>query len=335
VKEERCMEDYSDETLRALIRQIIAEDKGRGNTEGPKAGNNRKASAYLQLASLFKYIFTKEGFVALTAAGLIFEKDFTVSTLGLALDTGKASLDAIAVFNDPKNKENNRFFGRLAEASAKFRDQQRTNKLKYLQDLQKMKEGSIPADWVYQALTSAESHQIKNVDRDSVSAEDLAIVTAITTPGSGGFDSIFTPAAFAVDKNKAFRAANVNMNSRDLRAAATVAETNKKWLDKKIYNTMADAMEFQEKGQPNRANEQINMAYAIYNSAVKLSNSPDDIAQTSILNNLEDIEDGLKSNFQRNIDDIKDSLGEKGEEYLKDLLDKSVNIIQDKLGNTP
>ena len=328
------MEDYSDKTLRALIRQLIAEDKGRKGAEGPKAGNNRKASAYLQLASLFKYIFTKEGFVALTAAGLIFEKDFTVATLGLGLDTGKASLDAIKVFNDPTNRDNNRFFGRLAEASAKFRDQQRTNKLKYLQDLQKMKEGSLPADWVYQAMSSAERHQIKGADLNSISAEDFAIVTAITTPGSGGFDSIFTPGSFTVDQNNSFRATNVNMNSRDLRVAATKAETDKRWLDKKIYNTMADAMEFQEKGQPNRATEQINMAYQIYNSAVKLSSSPDDIAQTSILNNLEDIEDGLKSNFQRNIDDIKASLAEKGEEYLKGVLNRSVEIIQDKISGT-
>lgn len=318
------MEDYSDKTLRALIRQLIMEDRPNRAT-GPEEGQNRKANFFSLARRSLSYLFSPAGVVALIAAGFIFEKDFTIDTLKLGIDTGKNSIEAINAFNDSKNKGN--IFLRLSEAAAAFNDAQKESKYKYLARLREYKDKSFTADIVYKLMTDAsEEFGIKDADKSKVSKADAEIIAAVLNGQS--LKDLFTKELFVVTPKNEFKtseSSKIPMNAADLKKASDESSARGKHIDSQIYLAMSNSMEFAAKGETEQANAEMNNAYRVYAAAIELSGVPDDeLQQMTLLGNLDDIEGGLTSNFERTIATVE----KKASGAFKDALKKAKNIIR-------
>ena len=105
------MEDYSDKNLRALIAEMIKISEAtksvadRANPQDRLVGTDKSYRPSSVLFNMFKRVFTVAGFSALVGAGLIFEKEFTLATLGAAANEAG---DFFTAFSKASKSKGNR-----------------------------------------------------------------------------------------------------------------------------------------------------------------------------------------------------------------------------------
>jgi len=325
------MADYSDETLRSLIRQLIKEDVAN-TAQGPEALANRMAAAYLQAIKLLKVLLTPGGFAAAVAMGLVFEKEFTMSLLDFTISEGEAGLEAVKAFNNTDG----RIFAKMAAFSATFGDETAKNKYAWLDYLAEIKDESIPADIVDKMLNSAVTDYkiMSQEDADNTTPRDKAIIAAVISD-TPPIESIFTEDDF-INDGKTFRPKNVQMNVADLKSAKTTAENEGRYLDAAIYEGLIAAQKAANKRNTAVATAEINNAKRLYQGCIEIKNEKErPTTKLTIFDSLEEIEGGIKSNFERNLDDITDLAKDELKDQWKDVIDFTTDQVFEKLKDTP
>lgn len=325
------MADYSDETLRSLIRQLIKEDVAN-TAQGPEALANRMAAAYLQAIKLLKVLLTPGGFAAAIAMGLVFEKEFTMSLLDFTISEGESGLEAVEAFNEADG----RIFAKMAAFSATFGDETAKNKYAWLDYLADIKSKSIPADIVDTMLNSAvKDYKIMSEeDAANTSERDKAIIAAVISD-KPPIESIFTEEDF-INDGKTFKPRNVPMEVAKLKLAKTNAENEGRYLDAAIYEGLIAAQEAANKGDTAVATAEINNVKRLYQGCIEIKKEKErPTTKLTIFDSLEEIEGGIKSNFERNLDDITDAAEDELKDQWKDAIKFTTDEVLAQLKGTP
>ena len=331
------MEDYSDKTLRALIKQLIKEDTPNKSAD-PRSYSKYRAIPSAQMLNFLKAIFSKEGFVALTAAGLIFETEFTKGLMSFGFNQASAAIDAVKAYNEVADKGGSTL-DRIGAASATFKDKSAKNKYLYLKDLKAIKEKnkSFTAEVVYDIMTNAnKTYGFNRADPGSVSVADGAIIAAIL---DGEIERVFDGSQFKLSgKTLSILDENdeeVNSSTFDYESAANnAAEKQLKpdglWINRLIILELKEANSASENGKLQKYEMHMNNAIAIYNSSSELLETPgDELEKITVLGRLDEIEEGLESNFERTIR----SFGKSTEEKFVDLVSFTARSAKEALLN--
>ena len=258
------MEDYSDKNLRALIAEMIKVSEAtksvadRANPQSSVVGTDKSYRPSSVLFNMFKRVFTVAGFSALVGAGLIFEKEFTLATLGAAATEAGDFFTAFSKAS--KSKKGNRIenFLDIMDGDAKV------NTYKYLQEINKLNETNESLTAVAVEAAYLEFKKFFGVNIEEPGTEDYAIYAAFM---GDNMRDVFTPALFNVENNK-FKATDTASNYT-------------KTLDKKIYDMIVSASD--PKKDPKVRKSEINVAYNTYKAAIEMGKGPNELGVTSIL----------------------------------------------------
>jgi len=258
------MEDYSDKNLRALIAEMIKISEatksvaGRVNQQKTVVGTDKSYRPSSVLFNMFKRVFTVAGFSALAGAGLIFEKEFTLATLGAAANEAGDFFTAFSKAS--KSKKGNRIenFLDIVDGDAKV------NTYRYLRKINELDatNESLTATAVKEAYLAFV--QFFSVDIKEPGTEDYEIYAAFM---GGNMQAVFTPSLFKVENNKF--------------TATSTANSYIKTLDKKIYDMIASAADPEK--DPKVRKSEINVAYNTYKAAIEMGKGPNELGVTSIL----------------------------------------------------
>ena len=321
------MADYSDETLRALIRHLITEDVA---TQGipPEALANRMAIAYLQAIKLLKVVLSPKGFVAAVMMGLVFEKEFTKSLIEFGIDEGRASVDAVTAFREADG----RIFTKMAAFFATFGDKTAENKYKWLDYLASIKDDSIPASVVDGMFDEATKYGLlSEEDAAGATSRDRAIIGAVIS--GEPISTMFTKDDFQLSGNS-FKPTKVEMTVADLEVARNLAKDENRHIDESIYEGLREAQELSNKGREAESKAAMNNVIRLYQSCVLLEEDQQrPTTKLTIFDSLEEIEGGITSNFKRNLDDIKKSvtgpIKQEWDNLITDTVDNVLTAIKD------
>jgi hypothetical protein len=325
------MADYSDETLRALIRQLITEDIPN-LAIGPQANPDRRGLLTTQALLLLKKVFSPGGFVALATMGLIFDREHTKDLLEFGLDEFENIAGAVTVFNDT----NGDVFERLAAASAAHGSKARENKYRYLQSLKKAVaagNGSLSQQVVESVLSNYKKYEVgPNISGDPITEQDRAIYNAIA---SGEIDNAFDSNQFetsSTGQTLKIREFNHSDDYDDdvaklYEAEITKAEAASKYINANIIEALRKSHEFTTSGKLEQAAEQFNIAIDIYNLAEE--GNLDDLEKVVMFERIEDVERNFGNGF---IASIKKKATEKAGEAFDNLVSKATDTVKKRLG---
>ncbi len=325
------MADYSDETLRALIRQLITEDIPN-LAIGPKANTDRRGLISTQALLLLKNVFSPGGFVALATMGLIFDREHTKDLLVFTLDEFENIVSAVTVFNDTDGD----VFGKRAEASAAHESTARANKYRYLQSLKEdvASDGSLSQEVVNSILSNYNQYNPgPNTSGDPITEQDRAIYNAIV---SGNIDNAFDSNQFETSstgqtlKIKSFdHSADYDEVVEKLYADEIKnAEDNDKYINANIIEALRKSHEFTTSKKLEQAAEQFNIAIDIYNLAE--AGNLDDLEKVVMFKRIEEVERNFGNGF---IASIKKKATEKAEEAFTNLVNTATSIVRNNLKN--
>ena len=257
------MADYWDDNLRALIAEMISMSEA-SKSIGDKAvqqktlvGTDSSYRPSAVLFSMFKNVFSVAGFTALVGAGLIFEKDFTLASLGAM---GNEAGDFFSAFSKASKSKGNKIENFLSIVNSDIR----VNTYEYLKEIEKLdvENQSLTATIVKNAYLAFK--RFFSVSVDDPEEDDYIIYTAFM---NNKMNEVFTPDLFKVE-NKKF--------------TATKPENNyTKILDKKIYNQIKEASNPND--DKNVRKSKINVAYSTYKAAIEMGKGPNELGVTSII----------------------------------------------------
>lgn len=257
------MAAYSDDKLRALIAEMInisEASKSVGDPGSKQKGLVGTDSSYRPssvLFSMFKSVFSVAGFTSLVGAGLIFEKNFTLASLGAAANEVG---DFFSAFSKASKSKGNKIEDFLSIVNSDIR----VNTYKYLKEIQKLDDEneSLTATIVKKAYLAFK--RFFSISIDDPEDDDYEIYTAFM---NNRMEDVFTPGLFKVE-NKKF--------------TATKPESSyTKILDKKIYNQIKEASNPND--DKNVRKSKIRVAYSTYNAAIEMGKGPDELGVTSII----------------------------------------------------
>jgi len=326
------MADYSDETLRALIRQLITEDIPN-LAIGPKANPDRRGLITTQALFLLKKVFSPGGFVALATMGLIFDREHTKDLLVFALDEFENIVDAVTVFNNTDGD----VFRKLAEASAAHGTPARAAKYKYLQslkeDITRAEGGSLSQEIANKILSNYKAYNPgPNIDGDEITKQDIAIYNAIVT---GNIENAFDNSQFETfSTGQTLRISggfDHSGNYDEAKGKLYLAEIKKaedsgNYINANIIEALRKSHELVPKNKPEQAAEQFNIAIDIYNLAE--AGNLDDLEKVVMFERIEDVERNFGNGF---IASIKKKATEKGEEVFTNLVNKATDTVKERL----
>ena len=319
------MADYSDNTLRALIRQLIKEDNPN-EAGSPKSYKSYRATPSAQMLNAVKALISLEGAAALLTVGLLYESKFTLGLMSFGLKQTETALNAVSEYNRVAD-EGGDTFDRMGAASAVIKDQTGQNKYAYLKSLKELKNEntSFTANIVYDILTDAKNtYGFNEADPDSVSHSDRAIVSAVLNED---IESVFDQSQFGYnsDNNLVIRddlGSTVDMSNFNYEEAADNAAnkddaTKNLWINRSIILELERSKEANDIGKSAKATMHMNNAIEIYESGSNLLKaSGDELEKMTILGHLDEIEDGLENNFEKAIRKI----GVAAEDKFTDLI---------------
>jgi hypothetical protein len=323
------MADYSDETLRALIRQLITEDIPN-LAIGPKANPDRRALITKQLALVFNTIFSKKGFIGLATMGLIFEREFTKDLFNFAIDEFENIVDAVTVFNDTPGDT----FDRLNAAMAAQSAQGRKNKYAYLKSLKATSESgeSLTSDIVNGLLNDYKKYNPDGTPNpNEITAEDIALYNAVS---NNNYSSVFNSSLFEVsnsgqplkvkgiDNDKKFDddvKKQYNDKIADERAAGRYVNSN-------IIEALRDSHEHTTRKEIEMATEDFDIAIDIYNLANE--GTPSDVDKVFMLDSIEEIERNFNNSFIASIERKASSMAD---EAFASLVNNATDIVKKRL----
>lgn len=326
------MADYSDKTLRALIRHLITEDVPN-LAIGPKANPDRRALLTTQALLILKKIFSPGGFVALATMGLIFDREHTKDLLVFGLDEFKNIVDAVTVFNDTDGD----VFAKLAEASAAHGKTAKANKYKYLQslkeDIASAEGGSLSQGVVANILGNYEAFKPgPNIDGNPVTNQDIAIYNAIVT---GEIENAFDNSQFETSstgqplKIAGFDHSGDYDADKEKLYEAEIEKAKKagNYINVNIIEALRKAHAAGPKIRPEQAAEQFNIAVDIYNLAE--SEELGDLEKVVMFKRIEEVEKNFGNGF---IASIKKKATEKAEAAFTGLVNKATDIVKKRIG---
>jgi hypothetical protein len=331
------MEDYSDKTLRALIRQLIAEDKAQLSRD-PVAGTDRRGLFSVQILNIVRAIFTPGGFAALTAAGFLIEPQLTTALLSGAIKTAKDAIDAIDVYN----KTEGNVFDKLGEVFSTLKDTNRANKMKFYRKVYDNKDKSFSAQLLNDFFVDAENFKVsdKEIKRGDVKKSDVILIETILEEKP--ISRVFNENRFFIDANKNLgvkfiKDDTVRFELDDNKESAVIndLESLGYYLDANILRELYRADRALQEGKTQEFKEAMNSAKSIYNGAIAISEEPsDELQKTFLLKSMDNIEGGLENEFERMINSIGRRAEAAGKEKAKDLIDFAVSSVKDSLKKT-
>jgi hypothetical protein len=251
------MEDYLDKKLRALINEIIYE--GKAETQKTLVGTDREYRPGRMILSAFKKVFTIAGFTGIIGAGLIYEKDFTIASLGAGFEGLKDVFDAIKVASKTENNKIETFLSYL-------RSENKKNAYQYLKKVNELNRSnrSVTADFAERGYKFFKESFSLNIDDPS--DDDFKIYEAFMNKK---MEDVFTKTLFELNQSKQFVATSNNPNDYS------------KPLDKKIYALIKSASDASKDARVRQS--EIKVAYDTYNAAIEMSKGPNELGVTSLL----------------------------------------------------
>jgi len=321
MKGERFMADYSDRLLRALIREMINED--RPNVASAIEAGSRRALTLGKILNTAKSLFSVDGAVALTAVGLLYEKEFTLATLNFGYENAKVTFGKIKKFYSTPGS----VFTKMNAAQFYGNDTKDQNKIEYLIELRKISKDSLTAEKVLEIMTLAKQKKLlegANVNPDSVTESDAAILAAIVK--GEGIEGIFNELQFTKEDSGAFKVVDSNQSIDDLEKKAKEAENEGLYLNARIIRGIKKSIESAADGRKEQSQEEINSAYRIYMDAKDIkAGGPDEIKSATIFDNLDDIEEGVEDSYDKTLTEFVQKLKKRGDNSLKYITDFVTN----------
>ena len=315
------MADYSDRLLRALIREMINED--RPNVASAIEAGSRRALTLGKILNTAKSLFSVDGAVALTAVGLLYEKEFTLATLNFGYENAKVTFGKIKKFYSTPGS----VFTKMNAAQFYGNDTKDQNKIEYLIELRKISKDSLTAEKVLEIMTLAKQKKLlegANVNPDSVTESDAAILAAIVK--GEGIEGIFNELQFTKEDSGAFKVVDSNQSIDDLEKKAKEAENEGLYLNARIIRGIKKSIESAADGRKEQSQEEINSAYRIYMDAKDIkAGGPDEIKSATIFDNLDDIEEGVEDSYDKTLTEFVQKLKKRGDNSLKYITDFVTN----------
>jgi len=329
------MEDYSDKTLRALIRQLIAEDKVN-DYQPPKTDSDNRALLTTQAFLGLSKFFSVKGFAALTVMGLIFEPEFTSELVEFGLDQFEDFGSAITVFVEKKNEP---FFLRLAEASAHMKDKSRKNKYLLLNDMKKLadEDGNFLASNFNKVFASYNSYNVAQADVNDLTADDKAIYEGIN---NGDISELFTPGLFKIDDKTGTVVIVDHDSSKSYSDAKTDyekkmdnAKVDGRYIDKLLIQAIAETHEQISFGDSKeQAKERAANARIIYDNSIKIQNeNANEIDKKMLFSSMDDLEEGVATDFDIAIGKVTGFFESKFDDKIKEASESIADKIGDKI----
>ena len=302
MKGERFMADYSDKLIRALIREMINED--RANKAEAIVGGPTKALAIWKAAKLLRAILTPGGIALAVTLGLMYEKEFTVATLKLAGKTAADLVEAIVEFVKLKGLGHSTFHA-IAEAGFEFQEENEKSKYRYYAALKEDAKKSKLSKTVDNLIEKAT--EVSYMDEDAINKypkSDRAVIDAIV---SKDFESIFTDELFVYNSSKNTISVKNASTVQDIESLLNNEADPPKELDKRIMKGIVSAAKAEKEGKKSEAQADMASAVRVYRAAKEMdSGDYDELTERAFLDNLDDIDQGISTGFARDLEILKD-----------------------------
>jgi len=327
------MADYSDETLRALIRQLITEDQPKV-MDAITANPDDRALITKQAAMFLKFVFSPAGAVGLAALGLVFEREFTQNLLAFGLDQTQGVLEGLRAFKE----EDGNIFDKLVAFYDTVQDETRANKYRYMQKLheQASTKTSLTATIVDNLVTSYGEYKPskKEFERGKITEADIAIYNAIN---DSNLSKVFDKGQFEKSTNASgdtlLKIDGINptddyssveseyIKKRDEAIAAG------KHINANIIEALRQSHEHYSEDAKPSAKEDLNIAIQLYD--ISVAGVDGQVEKVTAFQRIDDIEMNLQNSFAKT---VKDYVEDKARQGFEDFVGDTVDIVKGKLG---
>ena len=327
------MADYSDETLRALIRQLITEDQPRVMT-AITANPDDRALITKQAAMFLKFVFSPAGAVGLAALGLVFEREFTQNLLAFGLDQTQGVLEGLKAFKE----EDGNIFDKLVAFYDTVGDKTRKNKYNYMQKLneQASENTSLTAIIVDELVNSYKEYKPskKEIKSGAITEADIAIYNAINANDlSEVFDETQFEKSTDASGNPLLTINEINPKDdydsveSEYIKKRDKAITDGRHINANIIEALRQSHEHYSKDAKPSAKEDLNIAMQLYD--ISVAGVDGQVEKVTAFQRIDDIEMNLQNSFAKTVQDyVKDKAGEGFEDFVGD----TVDIVKNKLG---